>query len=97
MTRNYLIFMGAMTGALAVWVIAWARTILLFRRHARPGESMLNPQQGIMLWKRLFTADAFGANAEPARRGVTRTYLLALALFALAIVLFYWLPAVPRA
>lgn len=97
MTVNYLIFMAAMTGALAAMIVAWVRTILFFRHYGEEGRSMLNPLHGLRLWKRLVTPEGFGAQAEPARAAITRTYGLALALFALAIFLFYWLPAVPRA
>lgn len=96
MTVNYLIFMAAMTGSLAAMMVAWVRTILFFRHYAEKGQSMLNPLHGLRLWKRLVTRGGFGPEGEAERRGITRTYGLALALFALAIFLFYWLPAVPR-
>jgi hypothetical protein len=43
----------------------------------------------------MFTRGGFGDEAEPARRRIARLYLLALAAFALAILLFFVLPAVP--
>ena len=94
MTVNYLIFMAAMTASLAAMMVAWVRTILFFRHYKEDGHSLFNPLHGLALWKRLATRDAFGAEGEGERRGIMRTYGLALAFFALAIFLFYWLPAV---
>ena len=96
MSVNYLIFMAAMTASLAAMMVAWVRTILFFRHYKEDGRSLFNPLHGLALWKRLVTRGGFGPEGERERRGTLRTYGLALALFALAIFLFYWLPAVPR-
>jgi hypothetical protein len=45
---------------------------------------------------RIFPANGFGPDQEPARRGIVRLYALALAAFAVAVLLFLVLPVVPE-
>lgn len=95
MTWGYGVFMGFMIGAWVAMVTAWLRTVFFFRRNRQPEQDQLNPLHGPRLWGRFFTSGAFGAAEEPARAAITRTWMLAGALFVLAIVAFLVLPGIP--
>ena len=95
MSGPYLIFMTFMTLALLLMVAAYIRTLLFIRRQKLLAEASLNPLEGVRLWKRIFTRNGYGEAAEASRRGIARLYLLALAAFVTAVVLFFVLPAVP--
>jgi hypothetical protein len=97
MTPAYLIFMTFMTLAFLLMVAGYIGALLFIRRRKLLEDAALNPVRGVLLWKRMFTRNAFGEEAEPARRRVARLYLLALLAFAIAILLFFTLPAVPGA
>lgn len=95
MTASYALFMALMLGAFVAMVWAWIATIRFFNANKQPEQSQLNPIHGITLWARFLSAGAFGPEAEPGRRRIVRTYLLAGGLFALAVLSFLVLPVVP--
>lgn len=96
MTPAYLIFMTFMTLAFLLMIAGYVSALFFIRRQDLLEEAALSPVKGVWLWKRMFTRGGFGDEAEPARRRIARLYLLALAAFALAILLFFVLPAVPH-
>ncbi|WP_417712393.1 hypothetical protein [Roseibium aggregatum] len=96
MTPAYLIFMTFMTLAFLLMIAGYVSALFFIRRQNLLEEAALSPVKGVWLWKRMFTRGGFGDEAEPARRRIARLYLLALAAFALAILLFFVLPAVPH-
>lgn len=95
MTPAYLIFMTFMTLAFLLMIAGYVSALLLIRRQKLLAEAGLNPVKGVLVWKRMFTRNAFGEEAEPARRRVARLYLLALLAFAIAVGLFFALPVAP--
>ncbi|WP_428700270.1 hypothetical protein [Stappia sp.] len=96
MTGSYLVFMTFMTLALLLMVAGYVRTLLFARRLRLLEDATFNPLDGVRLWLRIFTRDGFGPDQEPARRGIVRLYALALAAFAVAVLLFLALPVVPE-
>ena len=96
MTPAYLIFMTFMTLAFLLMIAGYVSALLFIKRLKLLEEAAFSPLKGVALWKRMFTSNGFGEEAEPGRRRVARLYLLALAAFAIAIALFFILPAVPR-
>ncbi len=95
MTPAYLVFLTFMTLALLLMIAGYIRLMAFVRRHGLLAEVGLSPVKGVLLWKRIFTRDSFGPEVEPARRGIARLYLLAVLVFAVAVVLFFALHAVP--
>lgn len=95
MTPAYLIFMTFMTLAFLLMIAGYVSALFFINRQNLLEEAALSPVKGVWLWKRLFTRGSFGDEAEPARRRIARLYLLALAAFAIAVVLFFVLPAIP--
>lgn len=65
------------------------RTTRFLARNAAPAESLLHPLQGFLLWTKLARKNAFGTAGEPERRTILRIYLLALAAYAVAVLLLY--------
>jgi hypothetical protein len=96
MTPAYLIFMTFMTLAFLLMIAGYVSALFFIRRQGLLEEASFSPVKGVWLWKRMFTRGGFGDEAEPARRRIARLYLLALAAFAIAVVLFFVLPAVPN-
>jgi len=91
----YLIFITFMALALLLMVAAWARTRVFFRHQSPEGALGFDLVEGAKLWMRLLRRNGFGPDAEPLRRRVLRLYGLAIAVFAVAVGLFFVLPAVP--
>lgn len=96
MTPAYLIFMTFMTLAFLLMIAGYVSALLFIKRLNLMEEAAFSPLKGVGMWKRMFTTGGFGDEAEPGRRRIARLYFLALAAFAIAIVLFFVLPAVPR-
>ena len=96
MTPAYLIFMTFMALAFLLMIAGYVSALFFIRRQNLLEEAALSPVKGVWLWKRMFTRGGFGDEAESARRRIARLYLLALAAFAIAILLFFVLPAVPH-
>lgn len=96
MTPGYMIFMAFMLVAFIAMITAWLRMVLFLRRNKQPEQSSLNPVDGLMLWKQFLTRGGFGEEAEPKRRSIVRTYLVAIGAFLIAIILFLTLPGMPR-
>lgn len=95
MNPGYMLFMSCMMIAFFAMIIAYVRMLLFFNRQKQPDESSFDPMTGLNQWKRLLTSGGFGPEAEPTRRGVIRTYIFAIGLFLLAIILFLTLPGMP--
>ncbi|MBD1547174.1 hypothetical protein [Roseibium aggregatum] len=95
MSGPYLIFITFMALALLLLVAAWARTLVFFRHQSPEGALGFDLVEGAKLWLKLLRRNGFGPDAEPLRRRVIRLYVLAIAVFAFAVVLFTVLPAVP--
>lgn len=95
MTGSHLVFMTFMTLALLLMVAGYVRTLLFARRLRLLEDAAFNPLDGVRLWLRIFRPNGFGPDHEPARRGIVRLYALALAAFAVAVLLFLVLPVVP--
>lgn len=95
MTPGYMIFMAFMLVAFVAMVTAWVRMVLFFRRNKQPEQSSLNPVDGLRLWKQFLTPGGYGEEAEPKRRGIVRTYMVAIGAFLIAIVLFVTVPGMP--
>ncbi len=95
MSGPYLIFITFMALALLLMVAAWARTMVFFRHQSPEGALGFDLVEGLRLWSRLLRRNGFGPEAEPLRRRVLRLYMLAVAAFAFAVVLFTVLPTVP--
>jgi len=96
MTPAWLIFMTFMTLAFLLMLAGYVSAVLFFQRRKLLEKDGLHPIRGVGLWLRLFRRDGFGAEADPARRRIARLYLLSVLAFAVAVLLFYLLPAVPR-
>ncbi|TYC64676.1 hypothetical protein FMN63_19610 [Stappia sp. BW2] len=96
MTPAYLVFMTFMTLAFLLMIAGYVSALFFIKRLNLVEEAALSPLKGAGLWKRMFTPGSFGVEAEPSRRRIARLYFLALAAFAIAILLFFILPAVPR-
>lgn len=96
MTPAYLIFMTFMTLAFLLMIAGYVSALLFIKRLKLLEEAAFSPKKGVGMWKRMFTSGGFGDEAEPGRRRIARLYFLALVAFAIAIVLFFVLPAVPR-
>lgn len=95
-TPGYMIFMAFMLVAFGAMIAAWLRMVLFFRRNKQPEQSSINPLDGLKLWKQFLTSGGFGEEAEPKRRSIVRTYMLAIGAFVFAIILFLTLPGMPR-
>lgn len=95
MTGPYLLVITFMALALLLLVAAWVRTLVFFRHQSPEGALGFDPVQGARLWFKLLRRNGFGVDAEPLRRRVIRLYAIAIIVFAIAVLLFYVLPAVP--